>query len=118
MPEFIKSEFSEVVTNTSTRKTPEFKKVTHRIHLIPGAKPTARLPYRISQFETEELKKQIEELLPQGSIQKSNSPCAAPVLFMKKKNKTLILCVDFKLLNINTIKNAFSIPLIEIYENR
>lgn len=112
-PEFIKSEFDDVVTNTSPKTIPEFKKVTHRIHLIPGAKPTARPPYRISQFETEELKKQIEELLRQGFIQKSNSPYAAPVLFVKKKDKALRLCVDFRLLNINTIKNAFPIPLIE-----
>lgn len=58
VPEFITSEFSDVVTNKSPERLPEFKNITHRIHLIPGAKPTARSPYRMSQFETDELKKQ------------------------------------------------------------
>ncbi|KRZ98290.1 uncharacterized protein AC631_05949, partial [Debaryomyces fabryi] len=71
VPDFVKSEFSDVVTNESPQRLPEFKSVTHRIHLIPGAKPTARPPYRMSQYETEELKKQIEELLQHGFIQKS-----------------------------------------------
>mmetsp|Transcript_5973 Transcript_5973/g.7268 ORF Transcript_5973/g.7268 Transcript_5973/m.7268 type:complete len:1243 (-) Transcript_5973:294-4022(-) len=113
VPEFVKSEFSDVVTNESPQRLPEFKSVTHRIHLIPGAKPTARPPYRMSQYETEELKKQIEELLQHGFIQKSSSPFAAPVLFVKKKDKALRLCVDFRLLNLNTIKNAFPLPVIE-----
>ena len=113
LPEFITSEFSDVVTNKKLEKVSEFKKVTHKIHLIPGAKPKARPPYRVSQFEIEELKKQIEELLNKGFIQKSNSPFAAPVLFNKKKDKTLRLCVDFRLLNIDTIRNAFPIPIIE-----
>lgn len=59
------------------------------------------------------MKKRIEELLQQGFIQKSNTPYAAPVLFVRKKDKELRLCVDFRLLNIITIKNAFPIPLIE-----
>jgi putative transposase len=113
VPEFVKSEFSDVVTNESPQRLPEFKSVTHRIHLIPGAKPTARPPYRMSQYETEELKKQIEELLQHGFIQMSSSPFAAPVLFVKKKDKALRLCVDFRLLNLNTIKNAFPLPVIE-----
>lgn len=87
--------------------------VTHRIHLIPGVKPTTRPPYRMSQYETDELKKQIEEFLQKGFIEKSNSPFAAPVLFVKKKDKALCLCVDFRLFNLNTIKKAFPIPVIE-----
>lgn len=113
LPEFVATDYPDVVTNESPTSVPVFKKVTHRILLIAGAKPTARAPYRMSQFETQELKKQIEELLKQGFIKKSNSPFAAPVLFVKKKDKALRLCVDYRLLNVNTIKNAFPIPVID-----
>lgn len=113
VPEFVRDRFSDVVTNKSREKLPEFKQVTHRIHFVPGAKPTTRTPYRMSKYEIDELKKQIEELLQHGFIHRSNSPYAAPVLFVKKKGKSLRLCVDYRLLNVNTIRNAFPIPVIE-----
>lgn len=113
LPEFIQNEYEDVVTNESPKDLPDFKTITHKIHLIPGSKPTARSPYRMTKFETEELKKQINQLLKQGFIKKSNSPFAAPVLFVKKKDKSLRLCVDYRLLNIITIRDAFPIPVID-----
>ena len=67
----------------------------------------------MSQFEIEELKAQINSLLEKGFIVNSNSPFAAPVLFVKKQDGSLRLCVYYRLLNTNTIKNAFPLPLID-----
>ena len=85
----------------------------HCIELEPGAKPAARAPYRLSPAEFAECKKQIELYLKMGHIQPSKSPYGAPVLFVRKKDGTLRMCVDFRALNDQTVKDRFPLPRID-----
>ena len=64
--------------------------------------------------ELAELKKQLQELLDKGYIRPSTSPWGCPALFVKKKDESLRLCVDYKLLNAVTIKNKYPLPPIDI----
>jgi hypothetical protein len=66
------------------------------INLMPGATPVSKTPYRMSTPELKEFQMQIEELLKKGYICPSVSPWGAPVLFVKKKDGTLKLCIDFR----------------------
>jgi hypothetical protein len=80
------------------------------IDLIPGTSPIAKRPYRMAASELTELKKQLEELQRIGFIRPSSSPWGAPVLFVKKKDGSMRLCVDYRALNEVTIKNKYSFP--------
>ena len=64
--------------------------------------------------ELAELKKQLQELLDKGYIRPSTSPWGCPALFVKKKDESLGLCVDYRLLNAVTIKNKYPFPRIDI----
>ena len=77
----------------------------HAIDLIPETEPPSRSIYRLSFEETNELKKQLDELLKKGYIYPSVSPFGTPVLFVHKKDGTLRLCIDYRALNKATIKN-------------
>ena len=81
------------------------EKLEHRIDLIPDAQPVAQTIYRMSDHELKELKRQIDDLIHHGFIRPSISPYGAPVLFVKKKDGSLRLCVDYRKLNGITIKN-------------
>ena len=69
-------------------------------------------PHRMAQVELQELKVQIQELLGKGFIRPSTSPWGTPVMFAKKKDKTLRLCIDYRQLNRVTIKNRYPLPRI------
>jgi hypothetical protein len=73
------------------------------INLMPGVAPMSKNPYRMSTPELKELQMQLEELLKKGYICPSVSPWGAPVLFVKNKDGTLRLCIDFRQLNKVTI---------------
>src|SRR5512140_115224 len=83
------------------------------IDLIPGTAPKSKRPYRMPVNELEELKKQIRELQEKGFIRPSSSPWGAPVLFVKKKDGSLRMCVDYRALNEVTIKNKYPLPRID-----
>jgi hypothetical protein len=87
--------------------------IEHTIDLVPNAIPQSQPPYRHSFIEEEELKKQLEELIELGRISPSISPWGAPVLFVKKKDGSLRMCVDYHRLNKLTIKDSFTIPRID-----
>ena len=70
-------------------------------------------PHRMAPIELQELKVQLQELLDKGFIRLSTSPCGAPVLFSKKNDKTLRLCIDYRQLNRVTIKNKYPLPRID-----
>jgi len=106
-------EYPEVFPENLPSRLPPPRSVDHRIDLIPDAKPYARTPYRLSKFETEEMQKIVEELLGQGLIRPSTSPWAAPVLFAPKKDGKLRFCVDYRVLNKQTVRNYFPIPRTE-----
>ena len=83
------------------------------IELHPGMSPIFMTPHRMAPVELQELKVHIQELLGKGFIRPSTSPWGAPVLFVKKKDKTLRLCIDYGQLNRVTIKNRYPLPRID-----
>ena len=89
------------------------REVDFRIELHPGTSPISMTPHRMASVELQELKVQIQELLGKGFIRPSTSPWGAPVLFAKKKDKTLRLCIDYRQLNRVTIKNRYPLPRID-----
>ena len=84
------------------------------IELIPGTAPISRRSYRMPPNELAKLKNQIKELLDKGFIQPSSSEWGCSVLFVKKKDKSLRMCVDYRPLNAVTIKNKYPLPRIDI----
>jgi hypothetical protein len=83
------------------------------IELLLGTPPISKRPYRMPVNELVELKKQMAELQSKGFIRPSSSSWGAPVLFMKKKDGTQRMCVDYQSLNEVTIKNKYPLPRIE-----
>ena len=81
---------------------PPLREVEFCIDLTPGATPISKAPYRMASAELKELKAQLEELLEKGCIRPSTSPWGAPVLFVKKKDGNLRLCIDYQKLNKNS----------------
>ena len=92
---------------------PPKRDIDFSINLMPGATPVSKDPYRMSTPEMKELQMQLEELLKKGYIHPSVSPWGAPVLFVKKKDRTLRLCIDFRQLNKVTVKNKYHLPRID-----
>lgn len=87
--------------------------IKHHIELLPGSSPVARRAYRMSFSERKELERQLQELLAAGRIEVGNSPFAAPVLFVIKKDGSKRLCCDFRGLNEVTVKSKFPLPRID-----
>ena len=87
--------------------------IDHVIPTIPGSKPTYRPAYRLSPLETREVEKQIAELLLLGLIEPSSSPYGAPIVFVPKPDGSLRMCIDYRLLNSQTIKNKFPLPRVD-----
>ena len=83
------------------------------IDLIPGTGPIAKRPYRIATDELKELKEQLQELQEKGYIRPSSSPWGSPVLFVRKKDGSLKMCIDYRSLNEVTIKNKYPLPRID-----
>jgi hypothetical protein len=83
------------------------------INLMPGAALVSKTPYRMSTPEMKELQMYLEGLPKKGYICPSVSPWCAPVLFVKKGDGTLRLCIDFKHLNKVTVKNKYPLPRID-----
>ena len=92
---------------------PPRRDVDFSIDLIPGTGPISKAPYRMTPKEMEELKVQLEELLEKGYIRPSVSPWGAPVLFVRKKDGTMRLCIDYRELNKVTVKNKYPLPRID-----
>ncbi|GJR23236.1 reverse transcriptase domain-containing protein [Tanacetum coccineum] len=91
---------------------PPQRQVEFRIKLIPGAMPIVKSPYRLAPSEMQELSEQLKELQDKGSIRPSHSPWGAPMLFVKKKDKSMRMCIDYRELNKLTVKNHY--PLLRI----
>ncbi|GBG83557.1 hypothetical protein CBR_g37274 [Chara braunii] len=92
--------------------------IRHEIILEDGAVPPRRYIYRMSEEELEVLRTQLDDLIDKGWIRPSYSPYGAPVLFVRKKNKELRLCIDYRKVNAQTIKNAGPIPRIDDFLER
>lgn len=105
-------EFPDVFPDEVPGMPPE-REVEFTIDLIPGSAPISKTPYRMSPKEMQELKNQLQELLDKRYIRPSVSPWGAPVLYVKKKDGGLRLCIDYRELNQVTIKNKYPLPRID-----
>nr|GEX10005.1 splicing factor SF3a60 homolog [Tanacetum cinerariifolium] len=92
---------------------PPTRQVEFQIDLIPGAAHVARAPYRLALSEMKELSDQLKELSDKGFIRPSSSPWGAPVLFIKKKDGSFWMCIDYQELNKLTVKNHYPRPRID-----
>nr|GFA52561.1 putative reverse transcriptase domain-containing protein [Tanacetum cinerariifolium] len=94
-------------------KIEKYVGVEFQIDLVPGAAPVARTPYRLAPSEMKELAEQLKELTDKGFIRPSSSPWGAPVLFVKKKDGSFRMCIDYQELNKLTLKNRYPLPRID-----
>ncbi|GJU37858.1 putative reverse transcriptase domain-containing protein [Tanacetum coccineum] len=92
---------------------PPTRQVEFQIDLVHGAAPVARAPYRLAPSEMKELSEQLKELSDKGFIRPSSSPWGAPVLFVKKKDGSFRMCIDYQELNKLTVKNRYPLPRID-----
>ena len=89
---------------------PPERDVEFTIDLVPETMPIAKNVYRLAAPELAKLKKQLEEFQQKGFIRPVASPWGAPMLFVKKKDGSMRLCVDYRDLNAVTIKNKYPLP--------
>ncbi|GKD70213.1 reverse transcriptase domain-containing protein [Tanacetum coccineum] len=92
---------------------PPTRQVEFHIELIPRVAPVARAPYRLAPAEMKELAEQLKELSDKGFIRPSSSPWGAPILFVKKKDGSFRMCIDYRELNKLTVKNRYPLPRID-----
>ncbi|GJY56744.1 putative reverse transcriptase domain-containing protein [Tanacetum coccineum] len=105
-------DFTDVFPENLSGLPPQ-RQVEFRIDLITGATPVAKSPYRLAPSEMEGLYEQLQELQDKGFIRPIHSPWGAPVLFVKKKDGSLRMCIDYQELNKLTVKNRYPLPRID-----
>ena len=105
-------EFADLFSQKEADMLPPHRSYDHQIPLEPGTTPPFGSIYSMSPTELEVLRKYIEENLKKGFIRHSQSSCGAPILFVKKADGGLRLCVDYRGLNKITSKNRYPLPLI------
>ncbi|GKF62975.1 putative reverse transcriptase domain-containing protein [Tanacetum coccineum] len=109
---YVVCEFEDVFPEDLSGLPPQ-RQVEFRIDLIPGAIPIAKSLYRLAPSEMQELSGQLQELQDKGFIRLSHYPWVAPVLFVKKKDGSLRMCIDYRELNKLTVKNRYPLPRID-----
>ena len=100
--------FSDDFLRVSPKREMDFK-----IDLLPDTQPISIPPYRMAPVELRELKEQLKDLLDKGFIRTSVSSWGAPVLFMRKKDDSLRMCIDYHQLNKVTVKDRYPLPRID-----
>src|SRR5271165_6278440 len=111
--ERILKEFGDIFLDGLPPGNPPPRKVQHDIPLYPNLPPPFKGIFRLSQAELQELRTQLQQLLKDGKISPSTSPYGAPVLFVKKKDGSLRMCIDYRALNSQTVKNRYALPRID-----
>jgi hypothetical protein len=106
-------EFPDVFPIELPPGLPPSRDIDHRIEVEPGSTPPWRPIYRMSPLELDAMRAELDRLIKAGSIEPSTSPYGAPVIFVKKKDGKLRMCIDYRALNKITKKNRFPIPLID-----
>jgi len=115
VPEEIKEvldSYTDIMPESLPQTLPPRRGIDHEIELLPGVKPPAKNAYRMAPPELAELRKQLDELLKAGFIRPAKAPYGAPVLFQKKKDGTLCLCIDYRALYKVTVRNKYPLPII------
>ena len=105
-------EFTDVLPEDLPGIPPD-REIDFQIELAFGTKPISKAPYRMAHLELKELKVQMEELVNKGFFRPSTSPWGAPILFVKKKDGSLRLCINYRDLNKVTIRNQYPLPRID-----
>ncbi|XP_070040665.1 uncharacterized protein [Nicotiana tomentosiformis] len=105
-------EYADVFPDELPGIPPE-REIDFSIDLLPGTQPISVPPYRMAPGKLKELKEQLKDLLEKGYIRPSTSPWGAPVLFVRKKDGSLRMCIDYRQLNKVTIKNKYPLPRID-----
>ncbi|GJX45967.1 putative reverse transcriptase domain-containing protein, partial [Tanacetum coccineum] len=98
--------------NSKERRLEDVPVVQEFPEVFPEYLP-ARAPYRLAPSEMKELAEQLQELIEKGFIRPSSSPWGAPVLFVKKKDRSFRMCIDYRELNKLTVKNRYTLPRID-----
>jgi hypothetical protein len=105
-------EFSDIFSTKFSSLPPE-RAVEFEIECVLGTESILNAPYRMALTELKELKVQLQELLDKGFIHPSSLTWGAPVLFVKKNDGSLRMCIDYRELNKVTIKNKYHLPRID-----
>jgi transposase InsO family protein len=105
-------DLAKLFSKNEADKMPPHKAYDHKINLAPGTEPPFGPIYKLSPIELDTLRDYVEENLKKGFIRHSQSQCAAPIVFVKKKDGSLRICVDYRGLNKITVKNRYPLPLI------
>jgi hypothetical protein len=113
------AEYADVFEAKNTQNLPLHRYgVDHEIPLVSGAKPVFGPIYNMSETELQTLKDYIDAIVAKGFIRPSKSPFGSPILFVKKPDGSLCLCVDYRKLNKITIKNRYALPLMsELFDH-
>ena len=113
IPEWIRKDYGTVFREELPPQMPPTRSVDHEIPLKPDMPSSFKGIFRLSQYELRELKQQLDQLLRDEKIRPSTSPYGASVLFAKKKNGKLRMCIDYRALNSQTIQNRYALPRID-----
>ena len=106
-------QYSDLFPEQLPKGRPPKRTIEFEIKTEEGAVPPNKPPYRLSPKEYEELQAQIDDLLSQGHIRPSTSPYGAPVLFVPKKDGRWRMCIDYRALNRQTIRDRYPLPRID-----
>ncbi|CAI7814425.1 unnamed protein product, partial [Closterium sp. NIES-54] len=106
-------QYKDIMPDDLPAGVPPARTHEHEIVEEPGAKPVSRAPYRLSPTKLTDMKIQIEYLLDRQLVRPSTSPYGAPVLFTPKPDGSLRMCIDYRALNKQTVKNKYPIPRID-----
>jgi hypothetical protein len=116
MPEY--REWADVFSTEKSDKLPEHSSFDHHINLQPGTKPRFGPVYPCSESELDTVREFLNKALSPGKFTRSNSPAAAPILFVPKAKDKLRVCVHYRGLNKLTIKDTYTLPLMSELRDR
>jgi len=111
--EFLLQEYKNVFSKEISNGLPPLRGIEHHIDLIPRASLPNRPAYRSNPYETQEIQRQVHELMSKGWMQESMSPCVVPMILLPKKDGTWKMCTDCRALNNITIKYRHLIPRLD-----